>query len=171
MHQNLKVNQRGHISSKYDHINLKSWKGDVQVQNVVLDGSQSAGFRVAENELAEAQYYSPFDNMKNEGGYDILCPFGDGKMVLVNGHLLAGEQNETQEERDDTPVAVEPEPDEANPNGDVAGTAEPTESQTAQAPKAWISIDDNNLSNAKKVHKASILQMYSSPLTIADSKD
>ena len=27
------------ISNKYDHINLKLWKGDVQVQNVVLGGS------------------------------------------------------------------------------------------------------------------------------------
>ena len=167
------------ISSKYDHINPKSWKGDVRVRNVVLGGSWSAGFRVAETELAEAQFHSPFDNMKNEGGYDILCPFGDGKMVLVDSHLLASERDETEEERDDAPAA-EAEPDVANPGDggdiepdmdDVAGTTELTDSQTTQAPEAWISIDDSNLPSVKKVHKASILRMYSSPLTIADSKD
>jgi len=118
--------------------------------------------------------------MKNKGGYDIMCPFGDEKMVLVDGHLSAGERDETEEERGDAPVVVEAEPDVANPEDggdlepdmdDVAGTSELTESQTAQTPEAWISIDDSNSSNVKKVHKASILRMYSSPLTIADSKD
>jgi hypothetical protein len=104
--------------------------------------------------------------MKKEGGYDIMCPFGDGKMVLVDGHLSAGERDETEEERDDAPVAVEGEPDIANPEDggdiepdmdDVAGTAELAESQTAQAPEAWISIDDTNPPKAKRVYKASIL--------------
>ena len=74
-------------------------------------------------------------------------------MVLVDGHLSAGERDETEEERDDAPVAVEGETDIANPEDggdiepdmdDVAGTAELTESKTAQAPEAWISIDDTN---------------------------
>ena len=174
------------VSSKYDHINPKSWKGDVRVQNVVLGGSWSAGLRVAETELAEAHFHSPFNDMKNKGGYDILCPFGDGKMVLVDGHLSTGERDETEEERDNAPVAasVEAEPsniaNRANPQAeddgedidpdmdDVTGTAELPESQTTQVQEAWISIDNKN---EKKVHKASILRMYSSPLTIADSKD
>ena len=172
------------ISSKYDHINPKSWKGDVRVHNVVLSGSWAAGLRIAESELTKAHFLSPLDDMKKEGGYDILCPFGDGKMVLVDGHLSAGEHNETEEERDDAPVAVEigSQVEIANPEDggdidpdmdDVAGTAELAEFQTAQAPdsEAWISIDNSNSQNSKKVHKASILRMYSSPLTISDSKD
>jgi hypothetical protein len=151
------------ISNKYDHINLKSWKGDVQVQNVVLGGSWSAGFRVAETELADAQFPSPFKNMKNPGGYDIMCPFGNGKMVLIDGRLSAGECDETEEEREDTVVDelatpgsddktdIEPDLD------DIAGTVEFTELPTPQLPEAWISIDDSNPSKAKKVHKASIL--------------
>ena len=165
------------ISNKYDHINPKSWKGDVRVQNVVLGGSWSAGFRIAETELADAQFPSPFDNMKNAGGYDIMCPFGNGKMALVDGRLSAGERDETEEERDDPPVDelatpgsddgtnIEPDLD------DVAGAVELTELPTPQLPEAWISIDDSNPSKVKKVHKASILRLYSSPLTISDSKD
>ena len=168
------------ISSKYDHINPKSWMGDVRVQNVVLGGSWAAGFRVAETELADAQFPSPFDNMKNTGGYDIMCPFGSGKMVLVDGRLSAGERDETDEERDEPRVAVQDEPAAPNPEDgteiepdldDVAGTAELAESTTLQPPEAWISIDESDPSKSKKIHKASILRLYSSPLTISDSKD
>ena len=169
------------ISSKYDHINPKSWKGDVRVRNVVLGGSWSAGFRAAETELADAQFPSPFDNMKKTGGYGIMCPFGCRKMVLVDGHLSAGERDETEEERDDslvdiqTPEATAPNPEDGadiKPDfDDIAGTSELTEFPTPQAPEAWIPIEDSSSSKAKKVHKASILRLYSSPLTISDSKD
>ena len=36
--------------------------------------------------------------MEAKGGYDILCPFGNGKMMLVDGTLSAGEREETDEE-------------------------------------------------------------------------
>jgi hypothetical protein len=168
------------ISSKYDHINPKSWKGDTQVRNVVLGGSWSAGFRAAETELADAQFPSPLDGMEETGGYDIMCPFGNGKMVLVDGRLAAGECDETEEERDDSLVAIQNEATAPNPEDgadiepdfdDITGTSELTESPTPQAPEAWIPIEDSSSSKAKKVHKVSILQLYSSPLTISDSKD
>ncbi|KAF8869844.1 hypothetical protein CPB84DRAFT_1693712 [Gymnopilus junonius] len=47
------------ISSKYDHINPRSWKGDIKVSNVVLLGSWSSGCQLAEAELAEVKYPSP----------------------------------------------------------------------------------------------------------------
>lgn len=168
------------ISSKYDHINPKSWMGDICVQNVVLGGSWAVGFRVAETELTDAQFPSPFDIMKNMGGYDIMCPFGSGKMALVDGRLSAGECDETDEERDEPQVTVQDKPAAPNPKDgteiepdldDVAGTAELTESITLQPLEAWISIDESDPSKSKKIHKASILQLYSSPLTISDSKD
>ena len=169
------------ISSKYDHLNPKSWKGNVQVRNVVLGGSWSAGFRIAETELADAQFPSPFDDMKKTGGYDIMCPFGNRKMVLVDGHLSTGERDETEEERDDplvdieTPEATAPNPEDGadiEPDfDDIAGTSELTEFPTPHAPEAWIPVEDSSSLKAKKVHKASILRLYSSPLTISDSKD
>lgn len=39
------------ISSTYDHISPKSWRGDVHVQNVVLAGCWSSGRREAEKHL------------------------------------------------------------------------------------------------------------------------
>ncbi|KAF8880087.1 hypothetical protein CPB84DRAFT_282601 [Gymnopilus junonius] len=168
------------ISSKYDHINPRSWKGDVKVSNVVLLGSWSSGCRLAEAELAEAKYPSPFDDMRKAGGYDIMCPFGEGKVVLVDGRH-AGEREETEEEQDDAPIAEAEGTDGETPNDDedldvddIAGTAELSEAQKSASanqnvpPSAWISIDPTT---SKKVHKASVLRLYSNPLTVANSKD
>lgn len=158
------------ISSKYDHINPKSWKGDVRVRNVVLGGSWSAGLRVAETELAEAQFPLPFDDMEHAGGYDIMCPFGNGKMVLVDGHLSADKCNETEDERRNAPEAVEEEFEMLNNHegGEdiqvdhdldvITSIVELADSPTTQAPEAWILINDSNPSKAKKVHKASVLR-------------
>ncbi|KAF8874313.1 hypothetical protein CPB84DRAFT_1853644 [Gymnopilus junonius] len=150
------------ISSKYDHINPRSWKGDVKA------------------ELAEAKYPSPFDDMRKAGGYDIMCPFGEGKAVLVDGRH-AGEREETEEEWDDAPIAEAEGTDGETPNDDedldvddIAGTAELSEAQKSASanqnvpPSAWISIDPTT---SKKVHKASVLRLYSNPLTVANSKD
>ncbi|KAF8875597.1 hypothetical protein CPB84DRAFT_1752637 [Gymnopilus junonius] len=168
------------ISSKYDHINPRSWKGDVKVSNVVLLGSWSSGCRLAEAELAEVKYPSPFDDMRKAGGYDIMCPFGEGKVVLVDGRH-AGEREETEEEQDDAPIAEAEGTDGETPNDnedldvdDIAGTAELSEAQKSASvnqnvpPSAWISIDPTT---SKKVHKASVLRLYSNPLTVANSKD
>ena len=73
------------ISSKYDHLNPRSWKGDVHVNQVVLVGSWNEGHRVAKEELEVGGVDSPFIRMQQEGGYGILCPFGNNKIVLVDG--------------------------------------------------------------------------------------
>ena len=86
------------ISSAYDHISPKSWKGDVLVQNVVLAGCWSSGGREAEKYLRDAKLTPPFSEMEAKGGYNILCPFGNGKMMLVDGTLSSGEHEETDEE-------------------------------------------------------------------------
>ena len=92
-----------------------------------------------------------------------MCLFGNGKMVLVDGHLSAGECDETEEEKDDSPVdkLATPSSDDGTdiePDlNDVTGTVELTELPTSQLPEAWISINNSNPSKAKKVHKASIL--------------
>jgi hypothetical protein len=53
---------------------------------------------VAEIELAEAAIDSPFHTMDTGDGFDILCPFGNGKIVLINGAVVEGEEEETPEE-------------------------------------------------------------------------
>ena len=86
------------ISSAYDHIRPKSWKGDVLVQNVVLAGCWSSGGREAEKYQRDAKLTPPFSEMEAKGGYNILCPLGNGKMKLVDGTLSSGEHEETDEE-------------------------------------------------------------------------
>ncbi|KIM34749.1 hypothetical protein M413DRAFT_22994 [Hebeloma cylindrosporum] len=87
------------ISSKYDHLNPRSWKGDVHVNQVVLVGSWNEGCRVAEEQLKAGGVDPLFIRMQREGGYGILCPFGNYKVVLVDG-LQADERDEGEDERD-----------------------------------------------------------------------
>ncbi|KAF8165814.1 hypothetical protein B0H34DRAFT_787178 [Crassisporium funariophilum] len=47
------------VSSKYDHISPKSWRGDVSVKNVVLSGCWMEGRRMAEEDLCEAGITPP----------------------------------------------------------------------------------------------------------------
>jgi len=162
------------LSRKYDHINPRSWKGDVRVDQVVLLGSWNEGRQVAEGELKDAVINPPFEHMAQEGGYNILCPFGNGKMVLVDG-LRAGEPDETEEELDLPVVTLVPsmnlDVSEEEPDiDDLAGTADLLTSPNDSPPVPYVLIDMNN-PEAKKAHKASILRLYSSPLTITESRD
>jgi len=166
------------ISNKYDHLNPRSWKGDVRVNQVVLVGSWNEGRRVAEEELRVGEVDAPFIRMQQEGGYGILCPFGNNKVVLVDG-LRSDERDEGEDERDipatigdDTPAAADDieglEPD----LDDLAGIVEASNlaGENAPAPSPFVSIDPND-PTSKKVHKASVLRLYSSPLTITESRD
>lgn len=137
--------------------------------------------------------------MESKGGYGILCPFGNAKMMLVDGTLSTGEHEETEEETehyitpasipttldtppsnlplDSNPVKVarsdendvedlEPDFDDAAgfteessfENFDINGTLHPKYNP-------WIFIE------GKKVHKATILRLYSNPFAVSDSKD
>ena len=166
------------ISSKYDHLNPWSWKGDVHVNQVVLVGSWNEGRRVAEEELEVGGVDSPFIQMQREGGYGILCPFGNNKIVLVDG-LRGDERDEGEDERDvpavigDGAPVVEDEAEGLQPDlDDLAGIVEAldlTDEHTPR-PSPFVSIDPND-PMSKKVHKASVLRLYSSPLTITESRD
>jgi hypothetical protein len=168
------------ISNKYDHLNPRSWKGDVHVNQVVLVGSWNEGCRVVEEELWVGEVDAPFIRMQQEGGYGILCPFGNNKIVLVDG-LQSDERDEGEDERDiqvpatigdDTPAAADDieglEPD----LDDLAGIVEASNlaGEHAPAPSPFVSIDPNDPAS-EKAHKASVLRLYSSPLTITESRD
>ena len=181
------------ISATYDHINPKSWKGDVRVCNVVLSACWSSGRRSAEWALQEAQLSPPFDRMIQAGGYDILSPFGQSKMMLVDGTLFAGEETEeydlglsvtlappasseqsenssgdatsqatpavTPKSSSDADLDLEPDFD------DVAGVTEASNFSSKAPYDPWVLID------SKKVHKATVLRLYSNPLAASDLKD
>lgn len=168
------------ITSKYDHLNPAAFTGDLSVSSVVLLSSWNEGRSTAESTLSKFGITPPFAQMEKDGGYDILCPLGKGKMVLIGG-LQSGERDETEEELDnpvanpdsalDFPLADD---DEFQPDVDdlagIAATAATAASSAAKPPPAYIGIDPNNPSS-KPVHKSSILRLYSSPLTINESRD
>lgn len=89
--------EAGDISAKVDHINPASWKGNVKVKDVVLLTCWEEGRRVAIEELKSHGYPSPFDKMDKGEGFDMFCPFGNHKMVLLDG-LTDGEREEEDEE-------------------------------------------------------------------------
>ncbi|KAG6818758.1 hypothetical protein H0H93_002077, partial [Arthromyces matolae] len=173
------------ISSKYDHLNPKTMKGDLSVSSVVLSGCWAAGRACAEQELMAGDVDPPFEGMETEGGFDILCPFGKNRIVLVQGVIDSGERNETEEEHDISPLPS----DDANPNDDthVGPTSELNEDvepdlddlvgQTntdseLRRHDPWITFDSSteNLCTTK-VHKASVLRLYSNPLAAVNSKE
>ena len=101
-------------------------------------------------------------------------------MVLVDGPLSSGEREETEKEHgnevhnsgkdtqgsqaDDQPEDVQPDLDDV---ASEVGALHP--SQDAKF-NAWVSVGQD-ATFSQKVHKASILCRYSSPLTIVESKD
>jgi hypothetical protein len=163
------------ITSKYDHLNPSAFTGDLRVSSVVLLGSWNEGRRLAEEELRSFGINPPFSRMETEDGYDMLCPFGNGKIVLVGG-LESGERDETEEERDDPTVipSTDPQPPDVLDNvalqpdlDDLAATADVSMNIADKAPSAYVSVDPTS----KPIHKSSILRLYSSPLTINESRD
>ena len=162
-----------------DHINPASWKGDTRVGNVILRSSWDEGRRLAGTNLAAASIDNPFEMMEHGDGYDIMCPFGGNKMVLIDGAIAAGEEEETAEERDDMVpiedvdrnVAEPSESEQFEPDlDDVADAEEAIYADTASAKhEAWLTVD--SLSPQKRQHKSTVLRFYSSPLTVAESKD
>lgn len=97
--------QKDDISKKLDHINPRSWKGDVRVCNVIPRSCWDKGRRMAEKTLSEASITCPFAAMDDGDGFDILCPFGGQQVVLVEGIIHLGEEEETgRERRGDSPT-------------------------------------------------------------------
>jgi len=163
--------QGNNISQKMDHINPKSWIGDVFVKNVVLRSSWQEGRRIAEEQLKEANIGNPFHAMDIGDGYDMLCPFWGNRVVLINGNIAAGEEEETPEEHDEVNMSNNDvlrsgssEMDEGGPDlDDLAGNKEAEENENGTGRKfdAWLSVD------GKPQHKATICRYYSSPFTVA----
>ena len=55
----------------------------------------------------EAGWTPPFDDMERKGGFDIFCPFGNKKMVIMDGKMDPGEQDKDEEEQDIHPPILD----------------------------------------------------------------
>ena len=76
----------GDITSKVDHINPASWRGNVDIANVNLQTCWLLGRHQAVGLIPEAD--AVFDQLSQVPGVDILSPFGE---ILVNQHDIEDE--------------------------------------------------------------------------------
>ena len=162
----------GDVSAKLDHINPRSWRGDVAVKNVVLLTCWSEGRRVAETQLSEAGWTAPFDEMERGEGFDMFCPFGKKRMVLLDG-LMEGERNEDDEEMD---IRL---PEEGS-NADEHANSVPANTDMQDDPdiedmaaEEWIRLEtehpkheayvivDAQSGGSTSQHKSSVLRIFS----------
>jgi hypothetical protein len=163
------------ITKKVDHIKPKSWKGNVHVKNVILQTSWQEGRRIAEEVLLEFSLASPFALMDAGAGYDILCPFGENKMVLVDGIIAPGEAEATIEEQDvlvEVVVAEQQSMSDTStpqfPNMDDRAAEEDPTCLEFQRHEAWIPIDDDPTAPVVQKHKSTILADCMNPLNSKD---
>jgi hypothetical protein len=116
--------------------------------------------------------------MEDGDSYDIMCPFGGNKMVLIHGTIADGEEEETAEEWDDA-VSLGDNDNTTRPSkseqfapdlDDLADAKEVIYADTTSTKhEAWLAVDSS--SPQIRQHKSTILRFYSSPLTVAQSKD
>ena len=167
---NLKTwtQEAGDVSSKINHINPHSWRENITVKNVVLLTCWSEGCQVAETQLSVAGWGAPFDEMERGEGFDMFCPFGQNRMVLMDG-LTEGEQNEDDEETDVRPptacttASERPHPMHTDSNieyepdvEDMAAEEWIRQEAKSQQHEAYVVIDEDSGRNMSQ-HKSSVL--------------
>ncbi|KAL0056627.1 hypothetical protein AAF712_016769, partial [Marasmius tenuissimus] len=178
------------VSSKYDHLNPRSWVGDVEVRKMVLLTCWEEGCEQAEMELNDAGVNIPFEMMRETGGFNTLCPLSSGKMILIDD-LSLGEENEEEDEAygyngpdpdsaptDTSPIPFPSEPpqlselddSELDPGMEAEmADKESTENGTKSAKhEAWVLINEGV---DKHAHKETVLRLYSTPFHYSDSSD
>ncbi|KAF7968709.1 hypothetical protein HWV62_29672 [Athelia sp. TMB] len=170
----------GDVSSKIDHISPAQWKGNVYVNQVSLLTCWEGGRAIAETELAAAQYPIPFVTMDAGEGYDMLCLFGNHRMVLVDG-ISEGEREEDDDEMDicasiseaeaESPSDCETAPalqadDLQELAAEQLGTADSGNIQRS----GFVTITNTQTGKSFTQHKSSVCRLYSTPITVLESQ-
>lgn len=191
--------EAGDLSAQVDHINPKTWKGDVKVQGVVILTCWEDGRRTATAELSALGYPAPFEAMDSGDGFDIFCPFGQNNMVLL-GRPTEGEQEEDAEEIamsnearstnawwDTTPDELvapirAPEVDPEAPStaalledlatqelSRMSASVDPAATATSKPKHEAYVLMNSSSGKEVQQHKSSVCRVYSEPLTVRDS--
>lgn len=156
------------ILAKHDHISPRLWRGNVKVKDVSLLSTWNSGWASAESELINAEVLPPFEEMEIAGGYDILCPHGEGQIIVLQEiDEVERKENEGdwQEGNDEMPSS---ERSASALESDIEELARASVEDDAHT--AWVRLDADNIAS-KPCHKVSVLQIFSEPLSIRDSKD
>ena len=158
-------------SRRVDHLGPVSWSGDTYVSNVNLETCWQQGMIRATGTLEEAGIAAPFHQMISDGGFDILCPFGNNKIVLIDG-LTENEEDE---------VLLDDEAEIVRASTDTTfEQLQPDLEDHAIAESYYASAQDGNpvrlvstlvYVDGVQVDKRSILKAFSDPYSFATSTD
>ncbi|KAI0337896.1 hypothetical protein BDW22DRAFT_1487987 [Trametopsis cervina] len=179
----LRPMEAGVVSRDYDHITPALWIGDLSVSKVVLWTSWKRGATIASEEMARCGIATTFTEM-HQNGLDILCPFRAGSTVLLAG-LTTGEREEDDDEIDvpvlapempentSDPQQMAPEQESINeelePDLEDIASADPNTSLPDECTATHDAFVD--IGSGKKRHKGTVLKIYSSALSVKNSKD
>lgn len=161
------VIEQGHeATQKSDHINPISWVGDIKVKNVILKSCWIEGRQRAEADLRAADIESPFASMEASRNVDIFRPFGDGKMVMVDGPIADSEQEETEitdaveniPNKPMTPISNSDEHSGGPDLEDLASVEVAAEDNEDIRDSAWLLMSKDS---KRRHHKASVMKEYS----------
>ena len=169
------------ISSAVDYINPVSWRRNMLVTYVTLQTAWQQGRQLAEDALGAAFISSSFSDMDVGDGFDILCPFGGHKAVLVNGTISTDERPEDDDEADHPPTVSGEQSATDTGTEDTVDAAVIEELAALEAsepggsagdpekprPSAFLQLEGHS----KPHHKGTILRVYSNPFAITNSKD
>ncbi|KAK6971989.1 hypothetical protein R3P38DRAFT_2585528 [Favolaschia claudopus] len=172
----------GDVSAKIDHISPSSWQGDVSVAKVSCKTAWFAGREQAEIELRQADWEPPFDSVEKTGGFSIFCPFGNNETVLL-GRKRTDERDEDEQDRDIPSQPLDsPENPSAPANSDSDTPFLPDLDDVAQEAvvnlqssanlkptEPYLSISSSG--STVKQHKSTILRVFSSRFSVAESRD
>jgi hypothetical protein len=167
------------ISSKYDHINPRSWQGNVKVKDVILQTCWIEGRKLAESELQESQMELSFEMMEAAGGFDILCPLGKDKLLLLELPKEASDGDDPDEVGDTGAVPAEEPFQPASEDlyldiprdledyvNDLRDENLPHGPQPVNKGKDWVELEDGTL-----MHKATVCRIFSDPFAVHNSND
>ncbi|TFK79418.1 hypothetical protein K466DRAFT_505593 [Polyporus arcularius HHB13444] len=165
--------QADDVSSATDHVNAASWVGDVSVANVVLQTCWYRGRKLAENDLEEFGISLEgllLGHSDSAASFDVLRPFGDGKVVYLGGlraEDLPEEQLELPADQQAGSDGAVPRShgtassDATHPQPDIEDLTSEEEVRSRRDPShkvdAWLAVD--NTPGATKQHKATFLRL------------
>lgn len=157
----------GNISKKADHINPRSWIGNVYIKGVDTKTYWIKGRWMAERELSAAGWEAPFNAMEIEGQTNIYCPFGKNIKVLLDAPSEGDfneEDFEDEEAENDTQHRLGSAVDDGNnPNLEEQAHEELIQRDAGAAKHDIYVFVDND--NKIAQHKLSVLKILSDPFT------
>lgn len=147
--------------NKVDHLNPTSWEGDNLVAHVSLLTSWNTGRDAAEQLLVADDISPDFDDMSKTDGYDIFCPFGGSRSVLVD----CGDKDDSLDPTSSEDATLTSVTGDDFEDTIAAGEADAAFENGESDFPSWVPWD------GEQVSKGELLRHWSDPKVHANSND